>query len=460
MGEAGSCFVIMPFREPFDSYYSQIIQPAARQSGFSVSRSDEVYHPQAFVQTIWDCIITADVVIAEMTGVNPNVLYELGLCHAIDKTVIMLAQSIEHIPADLRHINCLIYDTSRPSWALGMKKKLGKMIGAAHVSVRTPYLRPTPIFDHGKRLSEAESELARQKQRYGECTSALTKATQATETERQRAQLLDAQVKMLLKRDGSASSQLPAAVDAEVDEARFRVYMHPVRSTGLHIELVEVPSGHFIHGPPGSRDRINLPTFFISRFSITNELFAAFLNECGNQTEYGTSWMDLNGKSAADKCRIYQQGRVFLVEGSYEKHPATYVNYYGASAFCEWAGGRLPTETEWEKAARGQDGRSYPWGNEPPDGDRTNFGPTAWPRDVAPVAVDQFPKGISPYGCYQMIGNVWHWTSTYFLDREVQAVRGGAFFDFRVGNRGVYRFLVQPDGPDFSQGFCFVKRFL
>ena len=129
-------------------------------------------------------------------------------------------------------------------------------------------------------------------------------------------------------------------------------------------------------------------------------------------------------------------------------------------AFCQWAGGELPTSEQWEKAARGDDGRNYPWGNEPPNDERANYGNIDWSRNVKPIEVYECPSGRSPYGCFQMIGNIWHWTSTFHNHVGQQAVRGGSFFDYRLGHQETYRFVVQPDGPDFSQGFHFCKRFL
>lgn len=451
-----TCFVIMPFKEPFNTYYKDIIKTALEKSNLIPLRSDEIYQPNSFIQTIWESILASKVIIAEMTGMNPNVLYEMGLCHAINKTVIMLTQNINDVPVDLRHINLIQYDTMSPNWADILTKKILKMIDGSKIK-REPYLKPTPDFRFKKLKGTLEKEI-----------HSLKEENELLKSNKKRDIILlqdsNKKIKRLERQNQTFSKKLSDNVFnniVKVDNKNEGVsYLYPLRSTGLIIELVEIPEGPFIQGPKGGEERIVLSTFYISQFSITNKQFVAFLNETGNQVENGVNWIDLNGKSPADKCRIYMNDGIYYVEEGYENHPVTYINWYGANAFCQWAGGDLPTEAQWEKVARGGDGRFYPWGDQPPNSELTNYTEDGWPRDVAPVPVDRYPKGISPYGCYQMVGNVWHWTSTYYEDRDVQAVRGGSFFDFRVGKREVYRFLVQPDGPDFSQGFHFSKKFL
>lgn len=449
-------FVIMPFKNPYNEYYKDILKPAIQDIGYDCVRSDEIYSPGAFLQTIWQQIVLADVMIAEMTDMNPNVLYELGLAHSISKKVIMITQDINFIPSDLRHINCIIYDTTGVSWADKLRGGLQRMVlFQAKDKIDLIVLHPkasvdnTLFYDKLTRdrefLQDRTSKLEKQIQNYTAHVRDLRARLAATNLPR-----------VTTFNPGSASIRTVRA-----DDSGIQIFNEHLPNCEIDIEYIEVERGGFLFGVGASAREIETDTFYITRFAITNGQFCQFLNVVGNRTEEGYHWIDIQGRSSSDQCRILrnEQG-VYACEDGYLDYPVTYVNFFGASAFCSWVGGQLPTVEEWEKAVRGTDGRDYPWGNSPPTPLLTNVEETGWPRDVGPIEVYRKIEGASPFGVVQGIGNVWHWTSTYYPDRDVQAVRGGSFFDFRLGKRSVYRFLVQPNGPDFSQGFMVVKRFL
>ncbi|MER6949536.1 hypothetical protein ABT294_36540 [Nonomuraea sp. NPDC000554] len=106
-----TCFVLMPFRPELDEIYKEIVLPLFDEAGFGLRcyRGDEIFGTSAIIQDIWHAIRRARVVIAELTGRNPNVLYELGLAHVLRKPAILLTQSMEDVPFDLRHLRCILY---------------------------------------------------------------------------------------------------------------------------------------------------------------------------------------------------------------------------------------------------------------------------------------------------------------------------------------------------------------
>lgn len=122
-----SCFVLMPFRAEYDEIYQDIIKPLLEEMGYHCLRADEIYGSRAIVQDIWEHIQISGLIIADMTDRNPNVFYELGLSHACGKNVILITQSIEDVPFDLRHLRCVVYKQTLRG-LIELKEKLKKTI--------------------------------------------------------------------------------------------------------------------------------------------------------------------------------------------------------------------------------------------------------------------------------------------------------------------------------------------
>jgi serine/threonine protein kinase len=153
--------------------------------------------------------------------------------------------------------------------------------------------------------------------------------------------------------------------------------------------MVYVPAGEYFSGDPSiSLVKTYLKPFFIDRFEVTCSQYKKFIDATGHRAPFG--WRN----------RTIPKGK--------ENHPVTSISFEDASAYAQWAGKRLPTAEEWEKSARGTDARIFPWGKNY-DTSRLNCGKTMGKQRTKEIG--SFPAGISPYGCYDMAGNVWEWTS-------------------------------------------------
>jgi formylglycine-generating enzyme required for sulfatase activity len=192
-------------------------------------------------------------------------------------------------------------------------------------------------------------------------------------------------------------------------------------------EMVRVPAGVFLFGE--EKEKIELPEFWIDRTPVTNAEYARFVAATGH--ELPQHW---KGKTPPKEIA---------------DHPVTYVSWRDAVAYAEWVGKRLPTEQEWEKAARGTDGREYPWGDQAPTPELCNFGGNE--GGTTPVG-KYSPQGDSPYGCVDMAGNVWEWTAS---DSGVgkKVLRGGAWSYLWRYVRAAYRFRLTPGYRGTGAGF-------
>ncbi|WP_221351032.1 SUMF1/EgtB/PvdO family nonheme iron enzyme [Streptomyces beigongshangae] len=207
---------------------------------------------------------------------------------------------------------------------------------------------------------------------------------------------------------------------------------------------------------------VELPSFFIDRVAVTNERYARFLADTEAAARDGdpSRWAHPDQGDGKDHTPAHWRDARF----NHPAHPVVGVDWYDAYAFARWAGGRLPSEDEWEKAARGTDGRRYPWG-ETWDSTRAHGVETAYPgdnpRDLAELEAllvrtsptwppepvlpaDSLPQGASPYGALNMAGNVWELTRTNFFSRQDMA----PFFKGRAGPQ----FMNRPEAFHVLKG--------
>lgn len=119
-----SCFVLMPFGGWFDRYYKEVYSPAIQEAGFDPVRADDLFQSGSVMEQIWAEIHRAKVLVAEVTGRNANVFYELGLSHAAGRPVVILTASLDDVPFDLRHLRIVVYDVRDPIWASKLQAAL------------------------------------------------------------------------------------------------------------------------------------------------------------------------------------------------------------------------------------------------------------------------------------------------------------------------------------------------
>jgi formylglycine-generating enzyme len=266
---------------------------------------------------------------------------------------------------------------------------------------------------------------------------------------------------------------VPEPVRPPVETGR-RPVSRPTANRRTHaktgIEFIRIPAGPFLYGSADSdemaRDNekpqrtIDLPEYWIGRTLVTNAQFARFIEATGYKTTaesqgYGRGWTGSQWGVIKGADWRHPRGPQSLIDGQ-DDHPVVQVSWDDAQAFCDWAGLVLPSEEQWEKAARGTDGRLWPWGNEPPTDRHCNFNMNV--KDTTPVG-RYSPLGDSPFGCADMVGNVWEWTASWFdTQQKWRVVRGGSWGLYRNDAHAAYRGVGHPNYRFSYVGFRVVRR--
>ncbi len=245
-------------------------------------------------------------------------------------------------------------------------------------------------------------------------------------------------------------------------------------------DMVLIPAGEFEMGSDAADaaaaqqpvHTVYVDAFYMDKYEVTNAQYVAFLNAKGKRAEAGHTWLEIEYEDA----RIERVGGVYRATAGYENHPVTYVSWYGAMAYARWAGKRLPTEAEWERAARGGlRGKKYPWGNGRIKSSRANYNS----HIDGTTAVGNYPP--NGYNLYDMAGNVWEWcldeynadfyaispsqnplsgasSVKWLLDNYTgvnssRVLRGGSWLNYAQYVRVAYRGRNSPTGTNDNIGF-------
>jgi len=233
-----------------------------------------------------------------------------------------------------------------------------------------------------------------------------------------------------------SNSFFAAPYQIKVDlEAPPCLSVFPSLPDGNYMEMVAVQEGYFTMGSNQGvsyeqpEHQVFLDSYFIGKYEVTAAQFVSFLAAIKDDKDtHGNHYLDDYGNTGM---QIERNGDNFsLKDPEKANHPVIWVTWYGADAFCQWMDGRLPTEAEWEKAARGPDGRNYPWGNAAPNEQIANYSNLS-DGSINTAPVGSYPGDVSPYCAHDMAGNVAErvadmWSSTYYEDSPERNPTGPA----------------------------------
>ncbi len=183
----------------------------------------------------------------------------------------------------------------------------------------------------------------------------------------------------------------------------------------------------------GPQFRAFIPAYYVGVYAVTNQQFARILSSTRPSIAVLNLWIPWRERI----CGPGDEKGVYRVNRGFEGHPVANVSWFGAEAYCLWAGLRMPTEIEWEKAARGADGRIFPWGDRWSPESLRWHGTHLPTEDTAPV--DWFESGSSPYGIYQMAGNVEEWCADWYQPHIYERYAAGVLTPPSHGRERVIR---------------------
>ena len=353
-------FVLMPFATEFDEIYQQGIKPTWEELGFRVLRADEEFHIHDIMcRAICQNIQRARFIVADMTGRNPNVFYELGLAHAFGKPVILITQHKDYVPFDLQAILYINYGVGRENIA-ELRRGLKRMAEGLLATEAAPQSTSPKLVDLvSDRVSRRLPEV------------------------------------IVWEKDSKEMVLIPAG--------EFLMGTSEARAQGLAGQ-----GGQDFFSRETPQHRVYQPDFYMDRYPVTNAQYRQFIEAGGYETE--AYWTEAGWTRKEQE--NWQQPRLWDdARFNGDRQPVVGVSWYEALAYARWAGKILPGEAQWEKAAgwdpAARQKRKYPWGD-------------AWKEDKGNIGnkheqttdVGSYPEDQSAYGLLDVAGNVREWCRT------------------------------------------------
>jgi len=282
----------------------------------------------------------------------------------------------------------------------------------------------------------------------------------------------------------ATASSTPTATTSPTASPTPSRYPPVMTRTRDNMPMVLIPAGTFLMGSAANdfvaaaderpQHEVRLERFYIDKYEVSVAQYAAFLNRLGGYQRACNHFdcvlpQEIAGYTSYLSEQDLGDGTMqYVPVVGYANYPANHVSWYGAVAYCKWVDARLPTEAEWEYAARGDDGRLYPWGNMTPDLSRAVFQSDTF-ENLKPV--DALPDGASPFGVFGLAGSVWEWTADWYDEGYYsvspvnnptgpetgfsRAIRGGAWPNNNQADRirAANRSSLSPDFISSTVGF-------
>lgn len=446
---------------------SGIIKKVCKQLDWPYCHINDFSSAGSRLREIMKRIEHSDLILVDLTGLPSEVLYYSGVAHTLGNNVLTLfSGNAADLPDNLKNYDLISYEDTFD----GVDTLEQKLLVATSTHAEWTTKPTNPVQDFLSSAPEAaliQDELAQTlreqhqqikediDQRLSQLLQAVT-ARAVVDTSLLDQQIIDLRARLddMLRKHNQAEEYLRRmARDRDVILAQVQVAAlvledgcSAVVSESDDADLVFIPATLFLPGPPRPTEEERreaerfVRAFYMDRHPVTNRQFARFVEATGYETvaEWQNredhcdepTWRAPAGPGSSFKDRL--------------SHPVIWVYREDAVAYARWAGRRLPTRLEWERAMRGVSEQTWPWGDAW-DATRCNI------NSNSTTPVDSFPGGASPAGCMDMVGNVWEWTADELPGGKL-LLMGGSWREKQM-KTGYNRLIVPGDGTDGATGF-------